>query len=372
MNNIIDNFSKSSCCGCGGCAQICPKKAITMFEDEYGFVYPGVDSNLCINCGLCTKACPFKTSEKGKYLSTYLYIEKDEKKRSQSQSGGAFNALAEKIIELGGYVFGVEIDKDKNIFHSFSNDLNGIEKYKKSKYVQSDLRNTFQECADLLIDKKPVLFAGTGCQVQGLINFLSLKNIDLTNLYTCDLICHGVPSQKLWKDFSKYLEKKYKSKIKHIIFRDKSTSGWHGQVDKYEFENGKTLVGRYWTNIFCSNVYRDSCFNCKFTSVYRCSDFTIGDAWGLEKVYPNLDDNKGASIFLVHSSKGLGFIKDICDKEIDINDFLQPRLCGDNNLKRDERFLEMYKNNPDKAFKHYLFPNKFILKIKHIIKKLIK
>ena len=158
-----------------------------------------------------------------------------------------------------------------------------MNKFKKSKYVQSDLKNTFYECLKFLKQCRFVLFSGTGCQISGLLSYLEFKKADTTRLITCDIICHGCPSPDVWSAFVDELEEREKSPLKEIQFRNKKF-GWHSHIETFSFENGKNVDSNKWASMFYSNVlFRESCYNCKYTKLNRNSDFTIADCWGIEK-----------------------------------------------------------------------------------------
>ena len=197
------------CTGCGACVHLCTKQAISLSENQEGFLYPKVDDNLCVNCGLCEKNCPVnqsgKTAEKFSVRKAFACIVNDEKIREKSSSGGMFTVLAEKIIEEGGIVFGAEFDEDFSVKFGWTDSVEGLGRFRGSKYLQARTEDSFSECKKFLEDGRKVLFSGTPCQVAGLKAFLKK---DYENLYTVDFICHGVPSAELWQKYVKYREKK--------------------------------------------------------------------------------------------------------------------------------------------------------------------
>lgn len=223
---MIKTNDKKDCCGCSACVQRCPKQCISLYEDEEGFLYPRVDKTVCIDCGLCEKVCPVLNQSEGhEPIAVYAAKNPNEEIRMQSSSGGIFTMLAERIIDEGGVVFGACWDKDWNVVHDYAESKEDIAKFRGSKYVQSNIGETFKQTETFLIEGRKVLFSGTPCQIAGLKHFL-LKDYD--NLLTIEIICHSVPSPGVWK---KYLTEELNSNgltigdIQQINFRDKST-GW--------------------------------------------------------------------------------------------------------------------------------------------------
>ena len=196
-----------------------------MKEDQEGFWYPEVDVNQCINCGLCEKRCPILNDMKvDNQPQAYACYNKDEIIRKGSSSGGVFTLLASLVIEKGGIVYGATFNNENMVEHIKVDNINDLNKLRGSKYVQSKIGNTYFEIKDYLNQGRPVYFSGTPCQIDGLLAFLNKK---YDNLILQDIVCHGVPSPKVWK---KYLEQFNIEEDANISFRDKST-GW----DSYSF-----------------------------------------------------------------------------------------------------------------------------------------
>lgn len=312
MNNIFTNFKKDECCGCTACKSICPKQAITMKEDEKGFSYPFIDESKCVNCGLCIQTCDFRKFKPTKKQPTaYLFQLKDENDRMKSQSGGAFIALARYVISKGGCVFGCELNENLVAVHNCYETLEGINKFRGSKYVLSNLKKTFLECCKKLNEGQIVLFSGTGCQVHGLISFLKYKRCNTEKLITCDIVCHGGPSPNVFETYKKILGKENKSNIFEFKFRSKENNGWHSHMEKIAFKNGNLETNRWATIFYKHIIFRDSCYKCKYTTTNRLTDITICDAWRTDNEKDKFDDNKGTSLILCHSFKGENIIKNI-------------------------------------------------------------
>ena len=219
---MIDKLKKEECTACAACVNICPKKCISMKEDEEGFEYPRIDFEKCIQCGLCEKICPILNKQKKeKYTdkpSVYAAWSLDEEIRFNSTSGGVFSELAKAILEKNGYVCGARYNENNMIEHTVINKKEDLEKIRQSKYAQSSIGKVYIKIKELLEKDNFVLFCGTPCECAGLSNFLKK---DYEKLYLCDFVCRGSNSPKVYKKFLEYLEKKYKSKIKKVWFKNK-------------------------------------------------------------------------------------------------------------------------------------------------------
>ena len=309
---------KSKCCGCTACKSICPQNAIEMKEDEEGFLYPSINMDKCVNCGLCKKVCPVlnKVQEQKKEQKAYVVNNKDENIRSQSTSGGAFTAIAEYVIEKDGVVFGATFDKDFNVEHTYVTTKEDLRKFRGSKYVQSNLKNTFQEVKEFLNKGKLVCFSGTPCQIEGLKKSLGR---DYENLITVDIVCHAVPSPKFWRVYLNYQKNRLKiSKISDIKFRDKSNYGYKYSTMSIKYDDKKYSEGvetdPFLRAFFGDLSDRPSCYNCAFKKQYRVSDMTIWDCFTIEDFDKKLDDDKGTTRILIHSKVGKEIFEKIKNK----------------------------------------------------------
>ncbi len=326
---MINIEKKESCCGCCNCLNICPTNAITMVEDELGFKYSKVDKSKCINCGLCKKVCPIVQSKKEvqQEIKCYAAYNKNEEDRLNSSSGGIFILLAKYIISQGGVVIGASFNENFEVNHICIDNLKDLEKLMKSKYTQSYMGSIYKETKELLDKNKYVLFTGTPCQIEGLKIYLRK---DYDKLYLQDIICHGVPSPKLWKKYIEDRKKIDNDEIKSINFRNKD-NGWLNYNIKFKYRNKdyKNNISKDpYMKLFLSNIaLRESCYNCHFKKIHRVSDITLADFWGIDKIDKTMFDNKGTSLIIISSKKGqklFNIIKDdlIC-KEENINDALK-------------------------------------------------
>ena len=278
-----------------------------MQSDYEGFVYPNVNNEKCIDCHLCEKVCPalnIKPEDNSK-PEAYAAYNKNEDIRIASSSGGIFSLIAEHILNDDGVVFGAAFDKAFAVEHVCVDRIEDIAKLRGSKYLQSRIGETYREAKEYLESGKKVLFTGTPCQIEGLLSYLGK---DYDNLYTQDIICHGVPSPMVWDKYVDYREKRSASKTQRTFFRHKNY-GWKMFSVLFQFENNteyvETLDKDIYMKSFLKNLcLRPSCYSCQFMKFHRNADITLADFWGIDQVCPELDDDKGTSLVFVHSKKG--------------------------------------------------------------------
>ena len=311
---MIEIKDKKECCGCHACVSVCPVHCITMQVDEQGFLYPKANADVCTQCGLCEKVCPvLQQYEPSSPIGVYAAKSYDEEVRKHSSSGGMFTHLAEAVINEGGTVFGARFDQQWNVVHARANSIEELEPLRGSKYVQSVIGNTYKEVKEQLLQGRKVLFTGTPCQIAGLKRFLRKE---YSNLLTVDVVCHGVPSPQVWTTYLSSVLRKQASPIMGISFRDK-TFGWkkYRLHISYAGSNKVPSAGNVYMKGFLKDLYlRPSCHACPARSGKSGSDITLGDFWGVHKHYPEMDDDKGTSLVLIHTAKGQA-LYDIIVKE---------------------------------------------------------
>lgn len=308
-NSILEIGSE--CCGCHACEQKCPQKCITFLENAEGFFYPNVNENLCIDCGRCKGVCPIINPFKLLYNQQESYAAhlKDKTKLSESSSGGVFSALAEGVIRNGGYVCGCGNDDQNMPKHKIVNKIDDLADLKGSKYVQSDLTGVYKKIEELLSHGKTVLFVATPCQVAGLKKFLDK---DYEKLLCVDIICHGVPSRRLFSEYLAWIGKTKGGKVNNYLFRSKNKHGWSltyrynlirydGKVDVCE---KMASLDPYYYSFLQGTTYRESCYKCPYSCSERPGDITLGDYWGIQSVYPEYYNFDGVSAVIVNSYKG--------------------------------------------------------------------
>ena len=307
---------QSECCGCEACKNICPVNAIQMKNDAKGFAYPEIDQDKCISCGACQRVCPLKgEAQKPSAQKTYAVKHKNSGERKSCSSGGAFIEMARHIIKKGGVVYGAAYGENFQVSHIRAADKAELERLKTSKYLQSRIGDVYSQVKADLNSGLPVLFSGTGCQVQGLRSFLGK---DYPQLYCVDIVCHGVPSQKLFDDYIKYLEEKYKSKAVSVNFRGKQVKNVVQDM-LVTFENGKSYscaatFDSYYMFFIKNFSLRESCYECHFSNSERCGDISLADFWKLEKQFPEFQDFKGVSLVITNNDKGEKLFGELKDK----------------------------------------------------------
>jgi len=305
MLNVLNEMQK--CCGCRTCEQLCPAKAITMVINEEGFLYPHINEDDCTNCGLCTNSCPQLKSVEGsnKHPQVYAAVHKNEAILKDSSSGGAFSALAELFFEKGGAVVGCAFDENFTARQVMIEDPALLSGLRGSKYVQSDTANTYIKTKRLLEDGRLVLYTGTPCQIGGLKAFL---NKDYENLITVDLICHGVPSPKLFNEHVRWIEGKRNKKLKEYRFRSKINGNWsfyyyYLYADMAKLFHGSAALDPYFAAFLQGKTHRECCYQCPYARIDRVGDFTIADYWNVASFHPELKNVQGVSLIMVNTAR---------------------------------------------------------------------
>lgn len=334
LNTEKKELIEKKCVGCGACEAICHIGAISLLPTNEGFLQSIVDSTKCVNCGRCQEVCPILNDSQMNDVKNVYGFKAENGIREKSASGGAFSALAEVVFQNKGVVWGVTQNDDFKIEHIKCDSSEEIRRLQGTKYVQSNMQDVFWNIEKDLNEGKTVLFSGTPCQVDAVKCFAKTKNIDSDRLYLVDIICHGVPSPKVYKDFIEWLAKQKKSKVNQYYFRNKNIS-WRGNSCYVVLENGENLKNDLYAsaymNLYYSNhITRTSCYTCKYTTTRRCSDLTIGDYWGIENACPEFEDNLGVSVVLVNTEKGRELFEKIQGNKCNgnIETLKQPQLSS--------------------------------------------
>lgn len=304
------------CTGCGACVQRCPKRCISWTQREFGFRYPQIDKDACVNCGLCEKVCPTdKALEVPVEQKVYAAVHKDTEVLAKSTSGGAFTAIADAIFAQGGIVYGAAMLDDMQVKHIRTTGKDDFEGLRSSKYLQSDTGTTYQMVEQDLKQGKFVLYSGTPCQIDGLKNFFGK---DYETLYTVDIVCHGVGSQAYFDKYMDFARERY-GKIKALRFRSKEYAGWScggvvvvvdssdclKKIPYRDFDN------YYYSYFLSGDIYRKSCYSCKYANTNRVGDFTLGDYWGVEALNLPLQTENGCSLLLVNNQHAMQLLDEI-------------------------------------------------------------
>ncbi|MBE5875879.1 MAG: coenzyme F420 hydrogenase [Lachnospiraceae bacterium] len=257
----------------------------------------------------------------------YIVKHKDISIRRKSRSGGIFTAVSDKILADKGIVYGCAVNENHFAEHRRATTKLERDAFLGSKYVQSDMRECFTQVKADLEKQDIVLFSGTGCQIAGLK--ASLNNEYNDRLFTIDIVCHGVPSPKVWGSFLDWMESKYKGKVESVNFRDKRY-GWMSHFETVVI-NGKRRVADYYRAIFYKHYsLRPSCYQCPYSNIERKSDITIADAWGIDAQNADFNDDRGCSLVILNTEKGKTIFDAVKDelevREVDIKQFMQPNL----------------------------------------------
>lgn len=305
MENNISNI-KEKCVGCKSCEQSCPKHCISMMENKEGFWYPVVDEQRCIECKLCLKKCPAANTDihRNEPKKICAWRNKNDVDIMRSASGGAADSATKAVLKMNGVVFGAAYDEQLEVSHIEVMTDSERKKIQSSKYVQSDLKDSYLKVKRHLENKKTVLFTGTPCQVAGLYAFLEG---DRENLYTIDLICHGVPSPKFFRKYLEYQNKQSDGRVIYFNFRSKDKRGWGTQYllkTKTKTKTKTLSLDRYGKHFMNGDCYRESCYLCVYANTKRVGDLTVGDFWGIAKSHPDFNSPKGVSSVLINTEKG--------------------------------------------------------------------
>ena len=333
---MITLTSKYDCCGCTACTSAWNRGAIIMQEDEQGFLYPHINTTQCIDCGLCNKVCPvfrYDVISNKKNVNPHILAlhHHNEKTWISSSSGGVFASLTDYALRQAGVIFGAIYDDNFVVVHRRAETQEDTLKFRGSKYVQSNLTGIYQQVKFYLQEQRFVLFSGTPCQVEGLKGYLQ-RSYD--NLLTVDILCHGVPSPRVFHDYLNFIRQNSDFHFTGIFMKDK-TFGWGYQNSRLFFGKNasqfNTVLSRLWNDIFYSHLTtRPSCHACRFTNYLRPGDITIGDFWGIEKHHPQFTDSRGISLIMLNNTKAeivWNHIKDDFNYlESNIKECIQPNL----------------------------------------------
>lgn len=380
------------CCGCGACVVRCPQNAISIMENEYGFTYPSIDSNRCIDCEACKNICSFNNEKIVHKFKCYASGNQNDDLLMKSASGGVFSAIAYNFIKEGGYVCGSASffkNGKASVEHIIINQLEDLYQLQGSKYVQSNTVDCFKEIGKLLKNGSKVLFSGTPCQVDAVKALY--KKYSGISLFTIDIICHGVPSQSFFNGYLKEYQKKKKSELYYIDFRNKKY-GW-GLTGIAKFKDGheETITpekSSYYRYFLDGEIYRENCYKCPYANLNRVGDMTIGDYWGVEKYSPellekgNLFKEKGISCLLTNNDAGEKLLFEYgtqlvtypvqIDKILKINTQLkEPAKHSEKRQIILKKFRYKGYGEVEKAFNRALVWGKMKSMIKNIIKKVI-
>lgn len=350
----MELLPKEKCTGCGSCGDSCPREAIEFIKDNEGFLYPKIQQEKCIECGECRRSCPVITLPVLNRISspkTLAVTNRDKEVRIASTSGGVFSALAEKVFNEKGHVGGAVYGDNFDVFQIITADKSRLIDLRCSKYVQSDARGFYQAVKKAVSTGANVLACACPCQIAGLYAFLGN---DPKNLLTCDFICLGINSPKLFKKYISFLEEKYNKKIISLKFKDK-TFGWHRFSTRIQFSDGQIYCEDRYNDLYMkgylkpNNFARPCCYDCGFKGLPRYGDITLADFWGINKIIPEMDDDCGTSLVLLNSDKGMVYFYAVAESSLIVRDsHLNAALPGNvalfNSMKRRSGRDEFYRD----------------------------
>lgn len=318
MNDPID--VGVLCSGCGACEQRCPQKCIRLNPDEEGFLRPCIDRLRCVNCGVCRESCPaITTPRKRNPIKAFAGWHNEANVRDESSTAGVFTALAQGAFENGGVVCGASFDSKGQVRHSCVENSSRLNELIGSKYVQSDIRPALSEILSFVKERRQMLFVGTPCQV-ACVNAV-VPDEFRQYLIAVELCCHGVPSPLVWRRYLREHNVDVRD-VERMSFRSKA-NGWRNYSLCIETKDGvgDIIEGKETNNYmrgFLKNLYcRPSCANCRFRQFATGSDIAIGDFWGLNRFYPEKDDDRGCNQILILSEKGNTFFERYVRKSFD-------------------------------------------------------
>lgn len=372
---MVTITNKADCCGCSACASVCPVKCITMEKDKEGFSYPKVNTEKCINCGLCEKTCPFMDcTESKKAEKAFAAYALDEDVRVKSSSGGVLTVLAEEVLKRNGLIYGVSMSSDcRSCGFICVDSLDEMSKIQGSKYLQANANCIYREIEQKLKTKRWVLFSGTPCQCNGLKKFL---RVEYDNLLIVDFVCHGVPSQMLWDKYVSHISQVKKMNISGVDFRHKKVS-WNQFGFGLHSSKAFIYIPKDSSSYFCffmKNLsLRPSCYSCEAKKT-RLADITIGDFWGVERVFSEIDTEKGISLIIPRSEKGKEFIelvrRRLYLKETEYDNAVADNMAENKSVicpkNRDAFFKDVVSMNYSDLENKYLYPS-LKLRIKKIL-----
>ena len=311
-----DDHITYNCCGCGGCELVCPQKCIEIDRDEEGFYKPKIDRLKCISCGKCKNVCPIVNVSGNSIIDTFAMVSKNKEAYQRSSSGGIFSHVAEVILEKKGVVWGCGY-LEGEAKHLFVESIHDLDNLRRSKYIQNDMRGCYLAVQKQLNDNKDVLFSGTPCQISGLKRFLGKE---YNNLFTIDIVCHGVPSPLFFEKQCKYIEGKYRKKLDRYEFRLKNNNSKE-YCYSYMFDDGSIVSDKYYKDPYFNEFYdmtsyNECCYNCPYSSENRPGDLTIGDfEWG-KKYHTQLSDYQEVSCIIVNTQKGRRLLDELNNIEL--------------------------------------------------------
>ena len=376
----VETICDLNCCtGCMACLAKCPHNAIEVAVNDKGFEYPHVNQALCVGCGVCKKICPqlhLKSEVKPNIKKVYAAFSNNKEIRKMSSSGGLFTELASSVIQAGGVIFASKLsDSCKTLKFEKCTSIDELGKFRGSKYLQSSVGTIYSDVENELKKSRKVMFIGTACQVDGLKKFLGKE---YESLLTVDIICHGVPSPKLWSEYLYMLEEENNSSVEYVNFRYKKPS-WTQFSLFCRLKNGRTIIRSkfddpYLIAFLKEMSIRENCYSCPYTNTDRVGNITLADFWGYKSTsFRMRNTEKGISLVLINSERGMEYFNQIKDHISFIEKGLKEAISGNRSLKEPwkknplaDKFWNAYLTNNDlkETFERFCRPYRFPIKMK--------
>ena len=326
------------CAGCYACLNACPTSSILLNEDSKGCLYPAINQETCIDCGLCQKVCPVcNPLSLHDTQESYIAFARDLKEQHSAASGGIASILSRFIVENNGVVYGSSAENPFEVRHIRVVEEESLSLLKGSKYVHSKVGAVMKDLLKDLKKGRDVLFVGTPCQVAGVRNFLRK---DYPKFYCIDLVCHGVPTQKLLNEAIEDCCKENADKVGKIMFRRKDEKGSVSYGLYLTDNEGRVIYEKdyprdhYSLGFMKALFYRPNCYACPYARPERCGDLTLGDFWEKDgKADLPVQRLHGVSMILCNTEKGKRLLN-LCKQRIVMKTHSKRDLAARNSLLR--------------------------------------
>lgn len=303
-----------TCTACGACTAACPKYCIHFKRNAEGFDFPTIDAENCVSCGRCVAVCPNNVDfDVPAAHCAWAFQEADGEAR-KSSSGGAFHALALNVLAQDGAVYGFAFEGNRLVM-SRATDAKELEALRGSKYVQGIMSNSHRSIASDISAGVQTLVCGTPCQIAGVGTLFGPEA--RKHALLVDVICHGVPAPGIFEQHAAWLSKKNRSLLAEISFRDKRHAHWLiSKHYRYRFADGSEIHGNWKADPFYNaylkgSIMRECCYRCRYATLNRISDLTVGDFWGLTKAPEGMSLSEGVSAIVAHTERGVRAVENL-------------------------------------------------------------
>ena len=344
-----------TCIGCCACYNICPTGAIKMGLDEQGFSVCSIDRSICVSCGKCADICPqINPAFDNDHTPQCYAVRANDSVIGESSFGGALSLLCEKIISNGGFICGPVFDSDLNVIFKLMTDISELKRIKDTRYAPNDIGNIYKEIKEKVESNKPVMFIGNPCQVAGVRNFIGKKN----NLITVDLLCEGLPSKGVYRQYLKEISEG--KKITDIQFRPTAQPLGTTLI---KFNDGSEKIRSndlYLSAVSNDLIKYDACEECIYADMPRQGDISIGDLWKTNGLFNDVKLPQNAGCVILNNSAGKILFDESIKNAAYCTDIPLPLLLQDKRLQQ---------TRPQHLARQRLF---FMLSRKHSLMKSIE